>query len=106
MEQWVVSDSFRHHTYIHTKLYLNHASLNSRWKAGFHEGRKITYLQEINYLQEIQNITKKIRQVILAAQLHTSKFQLILCFNIDLKELKDSEIFASWGRLFQCKVPF
>ena len=46
-------------TYIHTKLYLNHASLNSGWKAGFHEGREITYLQEINYLQEIQNITKK-----------------------------------------------
>ena len=69
------------------KTYLNHASLNSRWKAGFHEGREITYLQEINYLQEIQNITKKI-QVILAARLHTRKFQLILCFNIDLKELK------------------
>ena len=45
-------------TYIHTKLYLNHASLNSRWKAGFHEGREITYLQEVNYIQEIQNITK------------------------------------------------
>ena len=42
------------HTYIHTKLYLNHASLNNRWKAGFHEGREITYLQEINYIQEIQ----------------------------------------------------
>jgi hypothetical protein len=38
--------------------------------------------------------------VILAARLHTSKFQLILCFNIDLKELKDSAIFSSWGRLF------
>ena len=86
------------------KTYLNHASLNSRWKASFHEGREITYLQEINYLQEIQNITKKI-QVILAARLHTSKFQLILCFNIDLKELKDSAIFASWGRLFQCNAP-
>ena len=49
---------------MHTKLYLNHASLNSRWKAGFHEGREITYLQEIDYIQEIQNITKKI-QVIL-----------------------------------------
>ena len=34
-----------------------------------------------------KNITKKI-QVILAARLYTSKFQLILCFNIDLKELK------------------
>jgi hypothetical protein len=90
--------------YTYTKLYLNHASLNSRWKAGFHEGREITYLQEINYLQEIQNITKNI-QVILAAQLHTRKFQLILCFNNDLKELKDSVIFASWGRLFQCKAP-
>ena len=44
--------------YIHTKLYLNHASLNSRWKAGFHEGREITYLQKVNYIQEIQNITK------------------------------------------------
>jgi hypothetical protein len=31
--------------------------------------------------------------------------QLILCFKIDLKELKDSVIFASWGRLFQCKAP-
>jgi hypothetical protein len=38
--------------YIHTKLYLNHASLNNRWKAGFHEGREMTYLQEINYLQK------------------------------------------------------
>jgi hypothetical protein len=46
------------HTYIHTKLYLNHASLSSRWKAGFHEGREITYLQKVNYIQEIQNITK------------------------------------------------
>jgi hypothetical protein len=33
--------------------------------------------------------------VILAARLHPSKFQLILCFNIDLKELKDPAIFAS-----------
>jgi hypothetical protein len=42
-----------------------------------------------------KNITKKI-QVILAARLYTytSKFELILCFNIDLKELKDSAIFA------------
>jgi hypothetical protein len=39
-------------TYVHTKLYLNHASLNNRWKAGFHEGREITYSQEINYLQK------------------------------------------------------
>jgi hypothetical protein len=62
------------------------------------------YKKIINYLQEIQNIPNKI-QVILAAQLHTSKFQLILCFNIDLKELKDSAIFASWGRLFQCEAP-
>jgi hypothetical protein len=45
--------------YIYRKLYLNQASLNSRWKAGFHEGREMTYLQEINYIQEIQNITKK-----------------------------------------------
>jgi hypothetical protein len=48
------------HTYIHTKLYLNHASLNSRWKAAcFHEWHEITYLQEINYLQEIQKYNKK-----------------------------------------------
>ena len=47
------------YTYIHTKLYLNHASLNNRWKAGFHEGREITYLQEIDYLQEMQKLTKK-----------------------------------------------
>jgi hypothetical protein len=46
------------YTYIHTKLYLNQASLNSRWKAGFHEGPEITYLQKVNYIQEIQNITK------------------------------------------------
>jgi hypothetical protein len=32
--------------------------------------------------------------VILAARLYKSKFQLILCFYIDLKELKDSAIFA------------
>ena len=51
--------AYLRHTYIHTKLYLNHASLNSRWKAGFHEGREITYLQEINYLQEIQKYNKK-----------------------------------------------
>ena len=44
--------------FIHTKLYLNHASCN-RWEAVFHEGREITYLQEVNYLQEIQNITTK-----------------------------------------------
>jgi hypothetical protein len=93
------------HTYINTKLHLNHDSLSSRRKAGFHEGREITYLQEINYLQEIQKYNNKKIQVILAARLHTSKFQLILCFNIDLKELKDSAIFASWGRLFQCKAP-
>jgi hypothetical protein len=35
-----------------SKLYLNHASLNNRLKVGFHEGREITYLQEINYLQK------------------------------------------------------
>ena len=64
---------------------------------------EITYLQEVNYLQEIQKYDKKI-QVILTARSYTSKFQLILCFNIDLKELKDSAIFASWGRLFQCKA--
>jgi hypothetical protein len=67
-------------------------------EAGFHEGREITYLQEI------QKYNKKI-QVSLTARSYTSKFQLILCFNIDLKELKDSAVFASWGRLFQCKAP-
>ena len=68
-------------------------------KAGFHEGREITYLQEINYLQEIQKYNKKEIQVILAARLHTSKFQLILCFSIGFERAyKDSAIFASWGR--------
>jgi hypothetical protein len=33
------------YTYNYTNLYLNHASLNSRWKASLHEGREITYLQ-------------------------------------------------------------
>jgi hypothetical protein len=66
-------------------------------KAGFHEGREITYLQEINYLQEIQKYNKKEIQVILAARLHTSKFQLILCFSIDLKELIRIQQFLPHG---------
>ena len=32
------------------------------------------------------------------------QFQLIIRFEIDLKELTDSAILASWGRLFQCKA--
>jgi hypothetical protein len=48
---------------------------------------------------------KKIQIFLMHARSYTSKFQLILCFNIDLKGLKDSPIFASWGRLFQCKAP-
>ena len=67
-------------------------------------GVKLPIYKKLTIYKKYKNITKKI-QVILAARLHTSKFQLILCFNIDLKELKDSAIFASWGRLFQCKAP-
>ena len=36
--------------------------------------------------------------MIFNARSYTSKFQLIPCFNIDLKELKDSAIFASRRR--------
>ena len=43
--------------------------------------------------------------VIFNVRSYISKFQLILCFNIDLKEVKDLAIFASWGRLLQCKAP-
>jgi hypothetical protein len=43
------------HTHIQTLF--NHASLNNRWEADFHEGVKY----EINYLQEIEEIWKKIK---------------------------------------------
>ena len=69
---------------------------------------------KMNYLQEMKKYEKRLidtklqeqeNMVIFNTRSYTSKFQLILCFNIDLKELKDSAIFASWGRLFQCKAP-
>jgi hypothetical protein len=57
-----MESKYHHHnlrlTYIQNFI-INHASLNSRWKAGFHEGREITYLQEINYLQEMQKYNNK-----------------------------------------------
>jgi hypothetical protein len=68
------------------------------------KGVKLPIYKKLTIYTRNTKYNKKI-QVILAARLHTSKFQLNLCFNIDLKELKDSAIFASWGLLFQCKAP-
>jgi hypothetical protein len=46
-------------TYIHILTYIqtlfNHASLNNRWEADFHEGREY----KINYLQEMKKLYEK-----------------------------------------------
>jgi hypothetical protein len=67
---------------------------------------KINYLQEMKkYKKNETTLQEQENTMIFNARSYTRKFQLILCFNIDLKELKDSAIFASWGRLSQCKAP-
>jgi hypothetical protein len=55
---------------------------------------------KINYLYKEYKICQENTMIF-----NHTQARFILCFNIDLKELKDSEIFASWGRSFQCKAP-
>ena len=100
------------HTYIHTYIptLFCHASLISHYLTGFLmrgvNENKLTNLQDRNNTDNTLHIKKDILiQIYLKTKTFTSKFQLILCFKIDLKDLKDSAILASLGRLFQCRTP-
>jgi hypothetical protein len=57
---------------------------------------KLPIYKKLTIYKKYKNITKQI-QVILAARLHTSKFQLVLCFfNINF-----TNIFASKAKAYQ-----
>ncbi len=93
------------YTYIHTKLYLLTLAPTTISRLISMGGVKYT----INYLQKIRKYKKKIKvrlhywktwwtkntEILKnTKRMYKSKFQLILCFNNVLKELKDSAIFA------------